>query len=32
MSLTQNCDIYVAIKDEGINRTIKLIMQQRPSL
>ncbi|KAA2283731.1 hypothetical protein [Candidatus Nitrosocosmicus sp. SS] len=32
MSLTQNCDIYVAIKDEGINRTIQLIMQQRPSL
>jgi hypothetical protein len=32
LSLTQNCDIYVAIKDEGINRTIKLIMQQRPSL
>jgi hypothetical protein len=30
--LTSNCDFYVAIYDAGINRVVKQVMQQRPSL
>lgn len=32
MALTSNCDFYVAIHDAGINRVVKHIMRQRPSL
>jgi hypothetical protein len=32
MSLTANCDFYAAIHDEGINRVIRHLMRQRPSL
>jgi hypothetical protein len=32
MSLTNNSDIYAAIHDEGINRVIRHLMRQRPSL
>jgi hypothetical protein len=32
MSLTANCDIYAAIHDAGINRVIRHLMRQRPSL
>ena len=32
MPLTSNCDFYVAIYDAGINRVLKHLMQQRPSL
>ena len=32
MSLTEKCDIYAAIHDAGINRVVKHLMQQRPSL
>ena len=32
MSFTSNCDIFAAIHDMGINRVIKHIMRQRPSL
>jgi hypothetical protein len=32
MSLTSNCDIYAAVHDAGINRVIKHLMRQRPSL
>ncbi|MEM2140042.1 hypothetical protein [Nitrososphaera sp.] len=32
MSLTSNCDIYAAIQDAGINRFVRHIMRQRPSL
>ncbi len=32
MSLTANCDIYAAVHDAGINRVIKHLMRQRPSL
>ena len=32
MSLTEKCDIYAAIHDVGINRVVKHLMQQRPSL
>ena len=32
MSLTDNCDIFVAVHDGAINRVVKHIMRQRPSL
>jgi len=32
MALTDNCDLYVAIHEEGINRVVRHIMRQRPSL
>jgi len=32
MALTNNSDLYVAIHDAGINRVIKHVMRQRPSL
>jgi hypothetical protein len=32
LALTDNCDIYVAIYDAGINRVVKQVMEQRPSL
>ncbi|WP_148685695.1 hypothetical protein [Candidatus Nitrosocosmicus hydrocola] len=32
MSLTEKCDIYAAVHDAGINRVVKHLMQQRPSL
>ncbi len=32
MSLTANCDIYAAVHDAGINRVIRHLMRQRPSL
>ena len=32
MALTSNSDLYAAIRDEGINRVVKHIMRQRPSL
>jgi hypothetical protein len=32
MALTDHCDIYVAVCDTGVNRVIKHIMKQRPSL
>lgn len=32
MSFTEKCDIYAAVHDAGINRVIKHLMQQRPSL
>lgn len=32
MALTNNCDIYAAIHDAGINRIVRHVMEQRPSL
>lgn len=32
MALTDNCDLYVAVNEKGINRIIQHIMRQRPSL
>jgi hypothetical protein len=32
MALTANSDFYVAIQDAGINRVVKHVMRQRPSL
>jgi hypothetical protein len=32
MSFTQNCDLYGAVLDAGVNRAIRLIMAERPSL
>lgn len=32
MSLTANCDIYAAVHDAGINRVMRHLMRQRPSL
>jgi hypothetical protein len=32
MSFTSNSDIYAAIQDAGINRVVKHLMRQRPSL
>ena len=32
MSFTSNSDIYVAVQDAGINRVVKHVMRQRPSL
>jgi len=32
LSFTEKCDIYAAIHDAGINRVVKHLMQQRPSL
>ncbi len=32
MALTINSDFYVAIQDAGINRVVKHVMQQRPSI
>lgn len=32
MSLTANSDFFVSIQDAGINRVVKHVMQQRPSL
>jgi hypothetical protein len=32
MTFTTNSDLYVAIRDEGINNVIKHLMRQRPSL
>lgn len=32
VTFTQNSDIYVAVKDDGINRVINHLMLQRPSL
>jgi hypothetical protein len=32
MALTDNCDIFGAIHENGINRVVQHIMQQRPSL
>jgi hypothetical protein len=32
MALTDNCDLYVAINENGINLVVQHIMRQRPSL
>ncbi len=32
MALTQNCDIYLAIYDDGINRLVRQVFRQRPSI
>ena len=32
MALTSNSDLYAAVHDEGINRIVKHVMRQRPSL
>ncbi|NOJ30067.1 MAG: hypothetical protein DA328_07865 [Nitrososphaeraceae archaeon] len=32
MSFTDNCDIYAAVHEDAINRVVKHIMRQRPSL
>jgi len=32
LSLTEKCDIYAAVHDAGVNRVVKHLMQQRPSL
>ncbi len=32
MTFTSNCDFYVAIQDAGINRAVRHVMKQRPSL
>lgn len=32
MAFTDNCDLYIAIHEEGINRIITHIMRQRPSI
>jgi hypothetical protein len=32
LALTSNSDLYAAIRDEGINRVVKHIIRQRPSL
>ena len=32
MPFTSNCDFYVAIQDAGINRVVRHVMRQRPSL
>ena len=32
MALTDNCDLYAAISEDGVNAVIRHIMQQRPSL
>ena len=32
MALTDNCDLYGAVHEDGVNRIIRHIMRQRPSL
>lgn len=32
MAFTDNCDLYGAVHEDGVNRVIRHIMQQRPSL
>lgn len=32
MALTDNCDLYAAVHEDGINRVIRHLMRQRPSL
>jgi len=32
MAFTDNCDLYAALSEDGINRVVKHMMQQRPSL
>lgn len=32
MALTDNCDLYAAVHEDGVNRMIRHIMRQRPSL
>jgi hypothetical protein len=32
MALTDNCDLFVAVHEEGVNRVVRHIMRQRPSL
>jgi hypothetical protein len=32
MALTDNCDLYAAVHEDGVNRAIRHIMRQRPSL
>ena len=32
VALTDNCDIYAAINEAGINRVVRHAMRQRPSL
>jgi hypothetical protein len=32
MAFTDNCDLYAAVHEDGVNRTIRHIMRQRPSL
>ena len=31
MALTDNCHVYAALKDAGVNRVVRHLMQQRPS-
>ena len=32
MAFTDNCDLYAALSEDGINRVVKHMMRQRPSL
>lgn len=32
MALTDNCDIYLAMQDSGVNRVVSAVTRQRPSL
>ena len=32
MTLTDNCDLYVSLHENGVNQVVKHIMRQRPSL
>jgi hypothetical protein len=32
MALTDNCDLYAAVHEDGVNRVIRHLMRQRPSL
>ena len=32
MAFTDNCDLYAAVHDDGVNRVIRHLMRQRPSL
>ncbi|MGE0360906.1 MAG: hypothetical protein AB7H93_06060 [Vicinamibacterales bacterium] len=32
MALTDNCDLYAAVHEDGVNRAIRHLMRQRPSL
>lgn len=32
MAFTDNCDVFGAVHEEGVNRVVRHIMQQRPSL
>ena len=32
MAFTDNCDLYAAVHEDGVNLVIRHIMRQRPSL